>query len=147
MAVDVITSTIIARPCVDVAAYASNPDNALHWYENIKSVRWVTEPPLRVGTRLAFVAHFLGRELTYTYEVSEVVPDRRFVMHTAEGPFPMETSYEWETVESNSTRMTLRNRGAPSGFSAVFAPFMTWAMRRANVKDLATLRTILEGAP
>lgn len=144
MAVDVVTSTVIARPCSEVAAFASDPDNAPRWYKNIRSVRWVTEPPLRVGSRIAFVAHFLGRKLSYTYEVSEFSPGRRFVMRTAEGPFPMETSYEWHAEGPGSTRMVLRNRGEPTGFSAMVAPFMSWAMRRANAKDLAALRALLE---
>jgi uncharacterized membrane protein len=145
MTVDVQTSTVIARPCAEVSAFASNPDNAPRWYENIRSVRWVTDPPLRVGSRIAFVAHFLGRELSYTYEVMELVPDRRFVMRTAEGPFPMETSYEWEATGPSSTRMVLRNRGEPRGFSVMVAPFMAWTMRRANTKDLAALQALLEG--
>ena len=144
MAVDVVTSTVIARPCAEVAAFASNPENAPRWYKNIRSVRWATEPPLRVGSRIAFVAQFLGRKLAYTYEVTELSPDRRFVMRTAEGPFPMETSYEWHPEGPGSTRMILRNRGEPSGFSALVGPLMAWAMRRANTKDLAALRALLE---
>jgi hypothetical protein len=40
--------------------------------------------------------------------------------------------------------MTLRNRGEPSGFGKVSAPIMARAMRRANRKDLAQLKHILE---
>jgi hypothetical protein len=93
-----------------------------------------------------FVASFLGRRLAYTYEVIEYEPGRRMVMRTADGPFPMETTYTWEPVDDGATRMTLRNRGRPSGFSAVAAPFLAAAMRRANTKDLAVLRTRLEAA-
>jgi hypothetical protein len=143
--VEVVTSTMIARPCADVAAFASNPENAPRWYKNIKSVRWVTAPPLRVGSRIAFVAHFLGRKLSYTYEVTEL-SDRCFVMRTAEGPFPMETSYEWHPEGATCTRMVLRNRGEPTGFSAVVGPVMAWAMRRANTNDLAALRNLLESS-
>jgi len=42
--------------------------------------------------------------------------------------------------------MTLRNRGNPSGFSKVAAPLMARSMRRANNKDLAKLRQLLEAA-
>ena len=102
--------------------------------------------PVAVGSRIAFVAHFLGRRLAYTYEVRELVPEQRLVMSTTEGPFPMETTYTWEPAPGG-TRMTLRNRGEPSGFSRLVAPMMARAMRRANEKDLAKLKARLEGQP
>ena len=142
--VDVTTDIVIERPRNDVASFSSDPDHAPSWYENIKSVVWETPRPAAVGSRIAFVAQFLGRRLTYVYEVREFVPAERFVMSTAEGPFPMETTYSWEDTVSGGTRMTLRNRGAPSGFSRLVAPLMSSAMRRANRKDLAALKRLLE---
>ena len=146
MAVDVHTEIEIARPREEVAAYAVNPDNAPAWYENIERVEWESPPPLVVGSRVAFVARFLGRRLAYTYEIRELVAGERLVMSTAQGPFPMETTYTFETTPSGATRMTLRNRGEPSGFAGVAAPLMAAAVRRANRKDLARLKQILEAA-
>jgi uncharacterized protein YndB with AHSA1/START domain len=144
MRVDVVTETIIERPSGEVAAYATDPTNAPEWYANIESVRWRTPPPIAVGSRMDFVAHFLRRRLAYTYEIVELVPGVRLVMRTAQGPFPMETTYTWQPVDDGRTRMTLRNRGEPAGFAKVAAPVMTAAIRRANQKDLANLKRILE---
>ena len=144
MPVDVLTEIVIARPRAEVAAFAADPDNATAWYQNITAVEWRTPPPLAVGSRIAFVAQFLGRPIEYTYEVREHVPGERFVMSTAEGPFPMETTYEWADAGEGATRMTLRNRGEPSGFSKVGAPLVSGAMRRANAKDLRRLKEVLE---
>lgn len=144
MSVDVTTEIDIARPVSEVAAYATEPDNAPAWYANIESVEWKTEPPVQVGSVVAFVARFLGRRLAYDYEFVELVPDRRLVMRTAEGPFPMETTYTWSPTPEGGTHMVLRNRGEPAGFSKLAAPLMVPAMRRANRKDLAALKAVLE---
>jgi uncharacterized protein YndB with AHSA1/START domain len=144
VAVDVLTEVLIARPCAEVAAYASEPDNAPSWYVNIKAVEWKSPRPLAIGSRLAFVAQFLGRRLSYTYEIIDLVPGERLVMSTAEGPFPMETTYTWEALADGRTRMTLRNRGQPSGFSKLAAPLMASALKKANRKDLDQLKALLE---
>jgi hypothetical protein len=142
--VDVLTEIEIACPREQVAVFACDPDNATTWYVNIKSVVWQTPRPLAVGSRLAFVAQFLRRRLAYTYEVAELVAAERFVMRTADGPFPMETTYTFDDAGEGATRMTLRNRGEPAGFAKVTAPMMAAAMRRANRKDLERLKTTLE---
>jgi hypothetical protein len=144
MPVDVVTEIEIGREPAEVAAFVADPDNATAWYENIESVEWKTPKPLAVGSRIAFVARFLGRRLAYTYEIREHVPGERFVMSTAEGPFPMETTYTWKAAAPGRTLMRLRNRGEPSGFARVGAPMMSAAMRRANRRDLEQLRSLLE---
>jgi ligand-binding SRPBCC domain-containing protein len=140
----VATEIEIRRPRDEVSAFAADPSNATAWYKNVKAVEWETPPPVVVGSRVRFRAQFLGRTLEYTYEVRELDPGHRFVMATAQGPFPMETTYTWEDVAVGSTRMTLRNRGEPSGFAAVTAPVMTRAMHRANTADLRRLKALLE---
>ena len=144
MQVDVQTEIEIDRPRHDVATFAADPDNATAWYQNIQSVEWKTAKPLAVGTQVAFAATFLGRRLAYTYEVTELVPGERLVMSTTDGPFAMQTTYIWQDTPHGSTRMTLRNRGEPTGFSKVAAPIMGKAMRRANRNDLTRLKELLE---
>ena len=143
MAVDVLTEIVIDRPVAVVADYATNPDNVPQWYVNIRSVEWKTPKPLGVGSQVAFVAMFMGRRMAYTYEIVSLVPHEQLVMRTSQGPFPMETQYRWEPAGAG-TRMTLRNTGKPGGFFGLAAPLMARAMRKANQKDLASLKRILE---
>jgi len=145
MTVDVVTGIVIERPRDVVAAFAADPSNATAWYKNIKAVEWETRPPGEVGSRVRFVAQFLGRTLEYTYEIRALDPGHQLVMSTAEGSFPMETTYEWTDDGPGSTRMTLRNRGEPVGLARVSAPIMARAMKRANEADLRELKALLEG--
>ncbi|MEZ2373245.1 SRPBCC family protein [Arthrobacter sp. RCC_34] len=144
MNVDITVRTVINRPVAVVAEYAADPLNAPEWYANIKSVTLHTPgTQLGVGAQMDFVAHFLGRRLSYTYEITEYEPGRRLVMRTSDGPFPMHTAYSW-SAEGDGTVMTLRNTGTPSGFGAILTPFMSLAMKAATTKDLANLKRILE---
>jgi uncharacterized protein YndB with AHSA1/START domain len=145
VAIDVLTEIEIDRPRGEVSAYAADPDNAPAWYGNIKRIEWESPKSVAVGARMAFVAQFLGRRLAYTYEIKEFVAGEWLVMGTAAAPFPMETTYTWNDTGTGGTRMTLRNRGHPAGFSRVSAPLMASAMRRATRKDLLTLKRLLEG--
>jgi hypothetical protein len=143
VSIDVTTRIVIARPRAAVAAYAADPDTATTWYRQIEAVEWRSEPPLRVGTRLAFRARFLGRRLEYVYEVREHVPAERLVMGTADARFPMETTYTWADAPGG-TEMALRNRGGPGGLARLADPLMARAVRRNTAGDLRELKRILE---
>lgn len=143
--VDVLTEINIKRPVTVVSEYAMNPDHAPEWYVNIHSSEWKTSKPIMIGSQIAFKAKFLGRELAYIYEIKEYEPGKKLVMRTAQGPFPMETTYTFQSLDENLTRMTLRNTGNPTGFSKAFSPFMATMMRKANMKDLKKIKSILEG--
>jgi uncharacterized membrane protein len=142
--VDVLTEITIKSPITLVSEYAANPDHAPEWYENIYSAEWKTVKPLTIGSKIAFKAKFLGRELAYVYEIVEFTPGEKLTMKTANGPFPMETIYTWHSLDDHRTCMTLRNRGIPTGFSKIFSPFMAPMMKRANMKDLRKIKNILE---
>jgi hypothetical protein len=94
----------------------------------------------------------MGRRLAHTFEIVEYVPSACLVMRTSEGPFPMETSNSWSDVGAGATRLILRNRDEPTGFSGIMSPLMSMMlmsmiMRSANRKDLALLKKLLESDP
>ena len=144
MSIDVSTDVEIRRPRSEVSSYAADPDNVTAWYANIRAVEWETPKPLEVGSRVAFVARFMGSRLAYVYEIEDLVPGHRLVMATSDGPMAMETTYTWEDAGEGATRMTLRNRGEPPPFWRFIAPLVAIAVRRANRKDLARLKKLLE---
>jgi hypothetical protein len=83
----------------------------------------------------------------YTYEVAELVPGTRFVMRTADGPFPMVTTDDFFDIGAESTRMTLRNAGTPGGFARIACRGIERAMHSANEKDLQRPKAVLEAFP
>jgi uncharacterized membrane protein len=144
MSVDVTATIAIERPIDVVAAYAGDPSNAPSWYRRIEAAEWETDPPITLGSRVAFRARFMGRSLAYTYEVTEYTPGEQVAMRTTEGPFPMATTYTWRVVSDRVTHMTLRNHGEPTGLTRLAAPLIRRAMRRAMHQDLADLKQLLE---
>jgi len=99
---------------------------------------------LAIGSKLDFVARFLGRRLAYTYEILDLVPGQRLAMRTAQG-LPDGDHLHPATVRRAPTRMTLRDRGEPAGFAKIASPAHGHRHPRANQKDLANLKRILEG--
>jgi uncharacterized membrane protein len=144
VSVDVTTDVVVDRPVDAVAAYTCDPRNAPEWYANIRSVEVLDDGPVVPGTRMRFVAAFLGRRLEYTYAVTELVTGERMSMTTSQGPFPMTTEYRFSSVGPGRTLVTLRNHGEPSGFGSVAAPLVRRSMERANRKDLDALKAVLE---
>jgi uncharacterized protein YndB with AHSA1/START domain len=141
--VDVQVSTTIRRPRAEVAAYAADPKTAPEWYQNIVASVLRTPTPLAVGSEVDFTARFMGKTLSYRYRVEEFVPGERLIMSTAQGPFPMRTTYAWADAP-DGTLMTLRNEGGPKGIAALADPFMALMVRRTTAKELERLKAILE---
>ncbi|MEO6652516.1 MAG: SRPBCC family protein [Ilumatobacteraceae bacterium] len=144
MKVDVSTTIVIERPIAEVSAFAGDPSNAPTWYRRIDQADWVTEPPISLGSRIDFRARFLGRQLEYTYEVTEYTPGEQVSMRTTDGSFPMATTYRWRPVGDRATHMVLHNWGEPAGFSRLVAPLIGRMMRRAMNQDLGDLKHLLE---
>ena len=144
---DVTVDTVFAAPRDVVVRIAGDPDQATRWYSNIRSVRWQTDPEVVEGARIDFVAGFLGRELSYTYTIVDLVPGERLVMRTDQGPFPMETTYTWWDEEPEAGRprtgMSVRNAGRPKAMTTLASGAVTLGMRRAMRRDLERLRLVL----
>lgn len=142
--VDVEVHTTIDRPRPDVAAYCCDPSHITAWNATIEAVHWDSACPVDVGSHLRFTSGFLGRRLEYSYEVVELIPAERLMLRSDREPFVMETTYAWQD-DDGGTWMTVRSRGAPTAFAGLAGPLLATAVRRATAKDLAQLKSILEG--
>jgi len=145
MEIDVVSEIEIALPREQVAEFAADPVNAMRWRQIFEEVEPEHAGPPAVGWRIVFVSKVLASKLTYTYEVVEHLPGERLVMRTEDGPFPVETTYAWEDADGGGTRMTLQTNGEPKKHSTKLAVrLMAKAMRKADAKDLAKLKAVLE---
>ena len=142
--VEVKADTIISSPISNVAEYTTDPDNAPEWYRNIDRSVWKSAKPLQVGSHIGFSANFLGKKMSYTYEIKEFIPEKKLVMEAIDSPLAMQTTYLWESVGEGKTRMTLINRGKSSKFFGFLSPLMAIAMLRAMKTNLKDLKKILE---
>lgn len=142
--VNIQTIIEINKPVDLVSTYTANPDNAPEWCEKIKSTSHLTPLPIEVGSKFELVRYSLRRKVKFIYEVIEFIPNNILILQTKQGPFPMETTYSWEKVSENRTKMILTNTANPKGLGRLFAPFLTNRISKENVKDLKKLRRILE---
>ena len=71
-------STEIKRPLGEVFAYVDDPSNLAKWNSIVEESR-ASEMPVRRGTRITTRARFLGRHVDSISEVTEHVPNQKFV--------------------------------------------------------------------
>jgi uncharacterized membrane protein len=145
MSIDVTAEVTIRRPLAGVAAYMIDPGHDPTWIGGVREVRMETPPPLAPGSRVARVAHFLGRRVEYVNEVTELDPERVLDMRSVKAPFPMRVTYSFEASDG-STIVRNRVRGAPGGFFSLFGPLLGPLVKRSVQKDLERLRDVLESA-
>lgn len=144
MGVDVEAEVLIRRPRQEVASFATEPANDPRWISGIKSARMLTDPPVRVGTRVERLASFLGKRIEYVMEVAELVPAERIVMRSVRSPFPMHVTYRFDEGPGG-TRMRIRVEGEATGFYRLAAPMLARQVRSSITRDLRNLRSLLEG--
>jgi hypothetical protein len=144
MGIDVVAEREIAAERTRVAAYAMDPANDPVWIGGIKEARWLTDPPLRVGTRVQRVASFLGRRIEYVLEVVEHEPHALQRMGSVKSPFPMKVTYEFGDAGPAATRARIRVEGEPGGFYSLASPLMARAVRRSLAGDLDRLAGLTE---
>ncbi|HEX6490959.1 MAG TPA: SRPBCC family protein [Gaiellaceae bacterium] len=145
MATDVQVEQRIGRPRAEVAAYVTDWRNDPTWIKALSDVRLLSEPPLRVGSRVERVANFRGRTIEYVNEVAALEPDSRLEMKAVDGPFPMSVVYEFADA-GEGTLVRIHARGDATGFYRLVGPVLSRAVKRTIAADLKRLKKVLEQA-
>ena len=79
-------SALIDRSVDDVFAFVADQGNAVRWQSGLVEVRRITDGPIGVGTRHAFVRKLLGRKLEAHNEYVAYEPPRTVTFETVTGP-------------------------------------------------------------
>jgi hypothetical protein len=103
-------------------------------------VEKLTPGPYGVGTRVRRTGGFLGRNFSWTTEVTEFDPARIVRMKYVAGPFKGGVDYSIAPADSGA-EVTIRNYGE----STFWFPFMGVMMRASVRKDLDRLRALVGG--
>ena len=134
----------INRPPQDVFAYISNFENNPKWQSGMKSARFTSEGPLRVGSTYAQEASFLGRRIETHFEVTEYEAGKRVRIASTSGSFPIQVLRE-VTASDGGAHVHAVIEGQAGGFFRIFAPLLNWMVARQIRADYANLKRILEG--
>jgi hypothetical protein len=144
---DVTVRTVYEAPRALVAAVAGDPANAIRWSGNVHHVRWHGEPRIVEGACFDLLTRALGREMTSTYRVVDLVPQERLVTRVEQGPYPLEVTMTWWDEEPGAsgprTGMALRRAGRAPTMATLGSGAVTLGMRRAMRRDLERLRLVL----
>jgi uncharacterized membrane protein len=138
-------SVDIDRPAPEVFAYIEEVTNNTEWLKGMRSCTWTTDPPVRVGSRYAQVARFLGKEIRTSFEVTAHEPGRLVTIESREGSsFPLTVTRRVDPIVDSRCRIVEIVEGDPSGFYRVAEPLLRAMVARNIRRDYRTLKARLE---
>jgi hypothetical protein len=122
-----------------IADYSKGPT----WQRNMTSARWTSPEPHGVGSTFEQTAHFMGRDMTAGYEVTEHDAPRVTAIRSTSGPFSIVVRRVVER-HNGGTRVTETDTGGPGGIARLLSPLMKLMMRRTIARDYRALKEQLE---
>lgn len=140
-----LTSSVeIDRPPEEVFAVISDFSRNPEWQKGMKSARWTSESPARVGSTYEQVARFLGREVITIFEVTAHEPGRSVTIESRESNFPITVTRSVEPLRPDRSKVTAQIVGEPGRFFRLFGPLLRAMAQRSVRSDYERLRRLLE---
>jgi hypothetical protein len=111
----------------------------------MSSCRWITEPPIRIGSRYEQLARFLGKEVRTTFEVSALEQERLVTITSLPGSsFPLTITRQLNPIGQQRCRVSEIAGGDASGFYRMAEVPMRFMVRHNIVRAYRNLKQLLE---
>jgi uncharacterized protein YndB with AHSA1/START domain len=141
----VIVRTDIDCPPSLAWQYLADAERNPEWLANMRSCRWTTDPPIRVGSRYEQTAVFLGQEVRTTFEVTSLEDERLITITSLPGSsFPLVITREVTPNGERRCQVTETAGGDSRGFYSLAEPLMRPLVRRNIIRAYRHLKQLLE---
>jgi uncharacterized protein YndB with AHSA1/START domain len=144
---EIQNSVEIARPVGEVFEHVTTPDTWKDWSGPVLEVQAPEPGPLKPDAEFVVVAKLLGRRFETHAHVTGYEHNRLLSYTSPSGPLPSTFTWDFESVEGATTRVTQTIAGdeeRTSGFFKLAFPLVEAATKRQMRADLATLKELLE---
>jgi uncharacterized membrane protein len=141
----VVVKIEIKRPCPIVWEYMANAEHNPEWLRNMQSARWITDPPIRIGSQYEQVARFLGKEVRTTFEVTALEEGHLITISSLPGSsFPITITRQVDPIGDDQCRVMETAGGDSSRYYRLAEPLMRPIMRVNIARAYRELKTLLE---
>jgi uncharacterized membrane protein len=134
----------INQPVEKVFEFVWNPENDPLWQTQVREAKITSDGPLGVGSTTSQTAHFLGRSIETTGEITEHVQNQKFAWKSTSGPVAGEGLFTFESVADGQTKFTMAVDLDIGGFFKVAEPLVARSSKRQVDANLANLKDLLE---
>jgi uncharacterized protein YndB with AHSA1/START domain len=145
------TSVDIQRPAAEVWPWLTEPEKQKQWVSWLVEARDLTPPPIKVGSRKAWVMvdpNMNNRRLKINTVVTAVVPERELSLQIdSQGMFTSHGTYTLTALPGGGTRLrTAAEYSYPHWFARLMEPLVAPQARKKMNSDMAQLKHLVETA-
>jgi hypothetical protein len=140
-----VTSNLeVHRSAAEAFRFIADAENNPRWQKGMRSCRWTTTPPIRVGSVYEQQAMFLRKSIVSTFEVVRFEPDQSITIRTVTSTFPIEVTRSVTPLGTDRCRVSAVVRGDPAGVFRIATPLLRPLVQRSVRADYRRLKALLE---
>jgi uncharacterized protein YndB with AHSA1/START domain len=143
----ITVTTVVARPAVEVFAYATDPTRFPQWQQGVTDghLEGGGDGPPRVGTRCLTTRRIGGADRPVTSMVTHIDPPRTWGVRGIDGPIRATVDVTVEPVTQTSARVTISVDFEGHGMGRLLVPLVVRRQARREMPvNLAALKERVE---